>query len=238
MGIPLMRGIGLPEMADFPSFPDWFQYFDDFNNENCLTRYTFVVSGHAAPSALADEEFGVMTFNSGANATDNAYTQMQMDDANVILRANKQYGFLTRVQMSEATDSDVYAGLCVIDGAGGPTAGYQYGVFLRKDDGDTNWDLVVARNASTFPDDYSQTLGIAQANTDWTDLAILITTGATDGYGTVQAYVNGSPVGGLIEYQGGLCTFGQALAPTVALQNGSATARTLKVDGIGYQVQR
>lgn len=186
-------------------------------------------TGIAATAAIADELGGVLLLTNGAADNDSWEAQWRAEtiDLNAL---GKTVWIFGRFKLSEATQSDFFFGAAIRDTTF--IAGVSDGYFFRKDNGDTNTDIVIAKDASTFPDDYTQTNAVATMDTDWHEYAIRVQTDATTlGTATFTYYVDGTPVGGAIQTTSAPCD--EVLALSFGLQNGSAASRNLRCDYIG-----
>lgn len=220
---------------NWPNAPKYAVQEYDWLHLSEVADWTWSVSGHSAPSALTQAANGEIVLGSGS-ATDNAYVSGQALTESVRLNIlGATYRMLFRVKLSDATQLDSIVGLCITNTNTINTA-IADGIFFRKDDGDTNWDACIAFDASTAPDDYTQTNAVATATTSYVTLGIqIVLDTATLGTGNVTYFVDGTQVTSIATT--GL-PHDEELRLTVAVQNGEAVAKTLTMDYAGVLMQR
>jgi hypothetical protein len=213
--------------------PSWFGQFYDFTTDEDITAcvYTQISSGTCAVSdAVAGG--GVASFaNSGT--TDDSGAQLQVDAAPITLSLGKTIQFKARAQQSDATQSDLWAGIAVLDTslvASAPTDG----IYFRKDDGVATWKLVIRTGSAD--ELVSGALGTNVAAT-WQELAFEIAMDAvTAARGVVKAWIDDVKV-----YE---ATHTNLPASTVfmstscAWQSGEAAAKTMYLDYFGTRQSR
>ena len=155
------------------------------------------------------------------SAADNDVNQIQRAVESFKFVSGKKTWFSTRLKVSDATQSDVYAGLIITDTdlVGGITDG----VYFRKDDGDTQWDIVSLMNSAGS----SQTaVGTLVADT------YVILEFYFDGGTSIEAYIDGSKVATLTVALGTTIVNDEELAVTLSLTNGEAVAKTMAIDWV------
>lgn len=127
----------------------------------------------------------------------------------------------TWIRLGNATECDVFFGLCVKDttltgGASDPLPASTGYVGFVKDDLDTNWDFV-SRSATGE----TRRDAVKTATTEWMRLGFVTTTNTS-----IQAYVNGAAVGEAITTN----IYTGVMAPSIALRNGKAEALFVEID--------
>lgn len=188
-------------------------YFDDFDTYTAAD-WTVTETG-VATQALADADGGRLLITNAAADNDASFSQKVGES--FLMEAGKKAWFVARFQVSDATQSDWVMGLQITDTT--PLA-VTDGIYFRKDDGDTNIDLVVIKDSTATTE-----AGIG-TNADATDV-------------TVAFYYNG--VDAVIGYIDGVAQASLAvtnlpddeeLTISFGIQNGEAVAKTMSVDYI------
>ncbi len=193
------------------------EYFEHFFTNPLSDNDLFISrdsNGGGFNAGLADEVGGVYLLTNGT--ADNGYTNIQLKSESFIPTSNKTIFCEGRIKVSDATQSDVFFGLSVTDNdidADGTTNG----IYFRKDDGDTNWDFATMASSSK-----SEETGIATADTSYIKLGFKV-----NGTSSIDYWVNDSQ-------QGSFDTNIPAteMAPSIQIQNGEASSKTLKIDSI------
>lgn len=193
-------------------------YFTDFHTY-AAGDWTVTETQAGATQALSNAygAGGVMLLTN--SAADNDVNQLQLAQEGFKFTAGKKMWFKTRVQVSDATQSDLYFGLIITDTdlVGGITDG----VYFRKDDGDAQWDIVSLMNSSGTS---STNIGTCTAAT-WTTLAFYY-----DGGTNLEAWIDEAKVATLTVALGTTLVNDEELAVTLSLTNGEAVAKTLAID--------
>lgn len=188
-------------------------YFEDFDTYTAAD-WTVTEVG-VATQALADEDGGVLLVTNAAVDNDSSFSQKVGES--FLFEAGKKTWFSARLKVSDATQSDWVVGLQITDTT---PLDVTDGVFFRKDDGDTNIDLVVEKD-----------------NTATTEAAI--GTNADDTYVTLSFYYNGNDA--IIGYVNGVAAASlvttnlpddEVLTISFGIQNGESVAKTMSVDYI------
>ena len=211
-----------------PDPTQWASHFDDFfYYVSGGWTSTVIGTGSAAGSTAAN---GIVVLTN--SAADNDGVQLQLTSTPFTPVAGKKAFFKARFKVSDATQSDLAIGLCVIDTTVlGATAGdgLTDGIFFQKDDGSTTLTAYAQKNTTT-----GQTSVVAATLADNT----YVTVGwYYDGKSEIQVFVNDVKVGTL----DGTSTYlpdATSLAPTIALLNGEAVAKNMTVDYIFTAVER
>jgi len=227
-----------------PAF--YHQYFDDFDSNLAVTGYyTITASGGSVAHVAGDG--GLALFTTGAVA--NNFAEIQVPTADFTLPqgtlAGKKLFFLTRMQLSDVTNSIVIAGLCNVTAT--PFTAVADGVYFQKANTGTVLNLVsvISSTATTTP---IPTSAYTLANATNIDLGFYI-----DWYGNINAFVSANMVGyqpesgtGAGPYPRGVCLRVSGLSlstanltPTLAISNGGVTAaKTMTADFILAQKER
>lgn len=188
-------------------------FFEDFDYYTAAD-WTVTTVG-AATGALADEDGGVLLLTNAALDNDSEFYNKVGES--FLFETGKKVWFEIRFKASDATQSDIVAGLQITDTT---PLDVTDGVFFQKDDGDTNIDFYVEKD-----------------NTATT--ATAVTTLADDTYIRLSFYYNGVDA---VEYfvdgvrQGSLATTNlpddEELTISFGIQNGEAVAKTMSIDYI------
>jgi len=240
------------QFANFPAGPDYYHFFDDFDDELALTSNlpvaassrwigTALSSGTFAQST--DEKFGVAVL-SGAATTDNSGAQIQADMETFSFVTSKQTDFIVRLKLSDATQDEFFAGLAItdptlLDGTGTLAGGLTHtdSIGFYKPDGGTDVYLVVRRDSVNVA---SFSVGAVAADT-YAVFAFRVEMSSTAGTGVVRAAKDGNWVttsGGAysttIPYDSE-----EVLTPSIAFNTGdNSGTKTMTVDYVGARQER
>jgi len=142
----------------FMRFPDleaeFYVFNRDFDNEQDIDAFTGTALNSGTGAVTVDQKFGVYRM-SGAATTDNSGYQIQGDMETFSLTAGKRTLFETKLRYSDATESEVLAGLCITDttliDAGGTFATadltFSDGIGFYKPDGQTTYYCFIIRDS-------------------------------------------------------------------------------------------
>jgi hypothetical protein len=215
----------------------------DFDNEQDVDAFTGTALNSGTGAVTLDRKFGWYRM-SGAATTDNSGYQLQGDMETVAFVAGKRVRFETLCQTTDATQSEILAGLCITDttliDAGGTFAvadlTFSDGVGFYKADGDTGFYCFVIRDSTlvgsagpfgTLANDTNVRLGL-EVRMDPN----------TAGKGKVLFYLNGAQVAGIdstvMPYESE-----EILAPSVAFNTGdNVGTKTCDWDYVRIAVER
>lgn len=248
MGTPVRFPFGISTaapgtpMAAFgmPDPTQWHVFFDDFNqwvtDTSSEARYTITtieLGAGSATEAITDEAGGVLLITNDAADDDSDF--FQKIGESFLPAAGKRMIFKARFRVSDATQCDWVMGLQVADttplAAGGD--GVTDGIFFQKDDGDTNVDFYVQKNATTGQLT-TTAWTTAAANNTYMTLAFVF-----DGKRTIDLYKNDALIKS-VDIGGTFATYMPDTELTVSfgLQNGEAVAKTMSVDYIFAAIER
>lgn len=197
--------------------------FDTYTAGNWVVTETQA----GATQALTAGDGGILLLTN--SAADDDLISLQSLVANYSMTAGKRAFFKCRFKVSDATQCDVMVGLVIVDTspiASAPTDG----IYFRKDDGDTNIDFSVRKDASTGANDVN-TVGTLVSDT-YITLAWYY-----DGVDRVFYYVDDVMRGSLAATSAFLPD-ATNLAVTIALQNGEAVAKTMSIDYVFVSKER
>lgn len=168
---------------------DHFGHVYQFQRDAEISDFTITeIDGGTAvspPSTVLDVGRGGLSFTNGAQ--DNDSFELQHKVENFLLSSVGRYYFTGKLDVSDDDQVDVILGMCITDTT--LLAGMTDGVYLRKDDGDTNIDLVIERNSTEVT-----STGIATFDTDEHEYALIIDVYNTTGWGKVTVYIDGAIV--------------------------------------------
>lgn len=224
---------GNKPMANY-GFPDpsiWHSCFDDF--DWYLASDWAITAIGTGTSALNDTDGGALLITN--SALDNEGRQHQKVGESFLLIAGKKAVFKTRLQVSDATQSDLLIGLAVTDttllGAVGGD-GVTDGIFFYKDDGIATLNISCQKDITT---------GQLQA----TSIATLVSgvfmelAWYYDGSSSIEYFVDGVKKGTL-DLTSTPTTYlpDTELTVSFALLNGEAVAKTVTIDYILAAIER
>lgn len=223
----------------FPQSPNLLGKYYDFTTDEELNDFivTAVSSGTAAvtdtnsnlPTTIGGSN-GVLLL-SGAETTDDSGSNLSGDSEWIRIAAGKTYFFQTRIALSDATESDLLAGVAVQDTsliASVPTDG----IYFLKSDGATTLKIQMRAASATVVDTAISTV---TSNT-YTDLAwkFVVDSGGT--YATLFTYQDGTS---LSSTRVSVLPTSEAMTLALAFQSGTATGTiSCGVDNIGAWQQR
>jgi hypothetical protein len=188
-------------------------YFDDFDTYTAAD-WTVTEVG-IATQALANEDGGTLLVTNAA--ADNNSSFSQKIGESFLFEAGKKAWFRARVKVSDATQSDFVIGLQITDTT--PLA-VTDGIYFRKDDGDTNIDLVVIKDSAA-------TTGTAIGTI--VDATFINLAYYYNGVDKVVGFVNDVAVSSLATTN---LPDDEELTISFGVQNGEAVAKTMTVDYI------
>ena len=161
------------------------------------------------------------------SAADDDLNSIQKTPAAFAFNAAKRAWFSTRFKVSDATQSDVQVGIVIVDTT--PLDATD-GIYFQKDDGSTNLDLYVRKNATTGSNKKS---AIATMAND----TFITAQWYYDGNGRVWYGVNGVLVGSM-DASSTYLPDATNLTVSISVQNGDGNARTLTVDYVFAAFER
>lgn len=242
MGTPTRFPYGVTNVAKtnpLGSFiaPDptlWHVFFDDFDtwvtDTSSAAKYTITTTEAGAgdaSEALSDAKNGVLLLTN--DAADNDADFLQKIGETFLPESGKKTIFKARFKYSDATQMEWHMGLMVTDtDPYSSTAGdgVTDGIFFMKEDGSTDINFYVQKNATTGQ---LTTSAVATAAADtWVTLAF-----AFDGVRYVKVYVDDVCVK-TVDLTTTLTTYlpDTELTVSFGLKNGEAVAKTMSVDYI------
>ncbi len=192
------------------------------NKEGWLATFVEVGAGGQLASLVAGADGGELLITTAGNEDDGINLQMRGECFNPSLTNAWPWYFGIRFKVSEATQSDFVAGLCITDTT--LTAGMTDGVYFRKADGSTAVSAVIEKNST-------ETTVAA-----WTCAAgtFVIAEILFDGT-SVDFYVDGTALARQV-----MTNFpnDEYLTPSFEFLNGSAANNTINIDWIrAFQIQ-
>lgn len=193
-------------------------YFEDFDRFAAAewTITTTETGAGSASEALTNEDGGVLLVTND-DADDDADFFNKVGES-FLMASGKKARFKIRLKTSDATQSDIVAGLQITDTT--PLA-VSDGIFFRKDDGAAAVTLVVCKNSTE-----TETATIAtMADDTYINLEWVY-----NGSDKIQIFVDDA----LVATQSTLTNLpdDEALTVSFGIQNGEAAAKTLSVDYI------
>jgi len=206
-----LANLRMPDQTKYHTF------FDDFNTY-LASDWTVTETG-SATQALTDAEGGALLVTNAA--ADNNVSAQQLVAEGFSYEAAKELWFKAKLQVNDATESDLILGLWIKTATAPIATPPTDGIFFRKDDGDTNIDFVLAKDSTETESSAIGTLA------DATDIELAF---HYDGAGTFKAYIDDV----LVATQTTLTNVpdDELLTVGFAIQNGAAAAKTLTLDYI------
>lgn len=211
---------------------DFFGFFEDFETYTAtdwVITTTEAGAGSATEAIDADAVGGVLVVTNDDADNDKDMFQRSADGGTTPAEqfkftSGKRLQYRFRGKLSDATDSDFFAGLYVTDTD--PVGGIVDGVYFRKDDGDTELDAVVIKDSVSSVQEAVADL----ADDTYVELEIWY-----DGASTIEFWVDGVRVAGLPITN---MPDDEEVAASFGIQNGAAAAKVLSVDYIGARQER
>jgi hypothetical protein len=196
------------------------QYFDDFDTYTAA-QWTITAVG-AGTTALTDVDGGAILLTNAAADNDSRFHQKVGES--FLPASGKKMFFAIRFAVSDATQSDWVCGLQVTDTT---PLDVTDGMYFMKDDGDTNIDFYVSKDATTGRLT-STAVTTASAAATFMELAFYF-----DGARYVTLWKDGVQVY-TVDLTTTLTTYlpDTELTISFGVQNGEAVAKTMTVDYI------
>lgn len=197
------------------------EYFNDFDEYTAADWVITTTEGGAgsATEALADEQFGALLVTNDNADDDHDFFQLAKESFKYV--SGKRLYFGIRLKVSDATESDLVAGLQIRDTT--PLA-VSDGIWFGKDDGDTDIDFHVAKDSTQTDEAAVGTL----ADNTYVTLEFYYD-GRTDSAANIQVFVDGTRVAGVALTN---VVDDELLTVSFGLQNGAAAAKTMTVDWV------
>ena len=187
-------------------------YFNDF--DTYLAADWVVTEVGVATQALTNADGGVLLVTNAAADNNSSFSQKVGES--FLMATGKKAWFEARFQVSDATQSDFIVGMQITDTT--PLA-VTDGIFFRKDDGDTDIDIVVTKDSVI-------TTAVAATIVAATNIRLSFYYNGSD---EIVYFVDGA-------YKGKLATTNlpddEELTISFGIQNGEAVAKTMSVDYI------
>ena len=207
-----------------PAPHKYHQYFNDFDTylASDWTITTTEDGSGSATEALADGDGGLLLVTNAAGDNDHDFFQLVKEGFKY--EAGKQIGFNIRFKTSDATQSDIVAGLQLTDTT---PLDVSDGVFFLKADGAATISFIVEKNSTqstlTLPnslaDDTFMTLGFIYDPKDQ----------------KFHVFQNNVLAGTVVSTN---APDDEELTLSFGIQNGAAAAKTLTVDYVGAYKER
>jgi len=212
---------------DPTKFHTWFDDFDHYDLADWIITTTEAGAG-SATEAVQNEDGGVLLLTNAAGDNDLDFLQYAGGTSataveTFLMESGKKTWFKTRVKISDATQAEFVVGLQITDTT--PLA-VTDGIFFKKDDGDTNIDIVCQESATALTTNEA----IATATTNYVELAWYY-----DGISTITYYVDGLEKGTITTTNVLPST---ELTVSFGVQNGEAVAKTFSIDYIFVSKER
>lgn len=203
---------------------DYHVWFDDFDKYTAgdWTLTTVEAGASSATEAISNADGGVLLITNDSADDDSDFFQWAKETFKY--ESGKRLYFAIRFKTSDATQSDIVAGLQITDTT--PLA-VTDGIYFRKDDGDTNLDFVVVKDSTATTVTAFSTL----ADDTWVKLAWYYDGSSSD----IDILVNDVVVGSAALTN---VPNDEELTISFGIQNGAAAAKTMSVDYIMVAKER
>lgn len=220
-GVTTVRGHNPLGMFGMPDPTRWHVFWEDWDY-HVAASWTVTKTG-AGTNALTDENGGVLLLTNAAADNDAVYYNKVGEG--FLMASGKKAFFKARFKVSDATQSDFVMGLQITDTT--PLDATD-GIYFMKDDGDTQLDVYVRKDATTGS---TSATNIATVGTSYFTVAW-----AYDGKSAVKYFVDDVHLGTL----DGSSSFlpDTELTVSFGVQNGEAVAKTMSVDYIFAALER
>lgn len=211
---------------------DFFSIFTDFTKyaaADWVITTTEAGSGAASEALDADGVGGRLVVTNDDADNDKDFFQYSADGGTTPLEAfkftsGKRLQFVFKGQLSDAADSDFFAGLYVTDTD--PVGGLTDGIYFRKLDGDNTLQLVVEKDSTETAVDVGELADATEFELEF----------YYDGSSNrIEAFLNGSRTASAVLTN---VPDDEELAMSFGCQNGEAAAKVLTVDYIGALQER
>lgn len=207
-------------LPDFTKAHIWFDDFDKYTAAD-WTLTTVEAGAGSATEAISNADGGVLLITNDAADDDSDFFQWTRETFKFV--SGKKLWFKARIQISDATQSDMVIGLQITDTT--PLA-VTDGVYFRKDDGDANLDFVVIKDSAATTATAASTITAAT----WTELAFYY-----DGKSSIVAYKDDAPIATSVLTN---LPDDEEMTISFGIQNGEAVAKTMSVDYIMVAKER
>ena len=205
--------------------PDPTRYVRYYNDFHVYTAgdWTVTETQGGATQAIVAGHGGILALVN--SATEDDVNSIQLTQETFKFAAARKTWLRARFKVSDATESDLLIGLAITDTS--PLASLPSdGVFLYKEDGSTTLSLHVRKDAASS----TSTVGTMASDT-YVKVEVYF-----DGNLTWRVFLNGAEVQSIVGATN--LPDDEELTVTLALQAGSANARTLSVDYIEAVMER
>lgn len=205
--------------------PDPTKFHQQYNDFNIYTAGDWIITEVGSGTrALTAGDGGLLLVTNAAADNDGNFFQGLV--GSFLPVAGKKLFFKAKFKVSDATQSDVIAGLQVIDTT---PLSVTDGIFFQKDDGDAHIDVYVRKNTTTGN---TQALDVAEmADNTYSTWAF-----AYDGVATTLFYIDDACVARLDSSSTYLPD--TVLTLSFGIQNGEAVAKTMTIDYVFAAMER
>lgn len=202
------------------------QYFNDFDTYAAgdWSITTVEAGGGSASEAVTDKDGGALLITN--DAADNDRDVFFLAGESFKFESGKKLWFEAKFQVSDATQSDAFIGLCIKTATDPVGTAPTDGVFFRKDDGDTNLDFVVTKDSTATTSTAIDTVA------DATDITVGFYYNGVD---NIAVWTDGGLVDNVAVTN---LPDDEILSVFFAIQNGEAAAKTMTIDYIHVAKER
>ena len=215
-GVTNVSSTGSESLIKQPSRHKYHEYFNDFDvyTAGDWTITTTEDGSGSAAEALIDGDGGLLQVTSAAGDNDHDFFQLKKEGFKY--EAGKQIAFFYRFKASDATQSDIVAGLQLTDTT---PLDVTDGIFFLKADGAATIDFVVEKDSS------QSTLTLPNSLADDTFMTVGFVYNPKDQ--KFHVYQNNVQAGTVVNTN---APDDEELNVSFGIQNGAAAAKVLTVD--------
>jgi len=188
------------------------------------TITTVELGAGSATEALTSADGGVLLLTNAAGDDDYDSLQWGAPYESYLYESGKDFFFKCRVKVSDATQTDMIAGLHITDTT--PVAAITDGIYFLKSDGSTTVSLVVNKDSTA-----TTTSAGTMADDTWTTLGFYYS--AKDG--KFYIYKDNKLVGTSVNTN---APDDEEIALSFTIQNGEAVAKTMSIDYLATGKER
>lgn len=164
-----------------PYDTDYYTYFNDFTTATDISTTDFNENdfgGGGAVSLEADAVGGIVKFNSSGTEDDGI--QRQLKNETFKYSSTKDLYFETRLSVSDADQTDIVIGLCILDTS--LIAGMSDGIYFNVVDGNASINFVLEKSGTATTLDTEKDFEDGTVSTKYKKLAFWIPAGQSKAY--------------------------------------------------------
>lgn len=223
-GVTNVSGDGTLGKLKAPAPHKYHSYFNDFDTylASDWTITTTEAGSGSATEALADGDGGLLLVTNAAGDNDNDFFQLVKEGYKY--EAGKQLAFNIRFKTSDATQTDIVAGLQLTDTT---PLDVTDGIFFLKEDGSTSISFIVEKDST------QSTLTLPNALADDTFMTLGFVFDPKDQ--KFHVFQDNVLAGTVVNTN---APDDEELTVSFGVQNGEAVAKTMTIDYVGAMKER